>query len=80
MTKKTTVSLSAEIKKLDELIKYFEENNDEFDLDLGINKYEEAMKIVKSVKDELESYDLKIKEIQQKFDADTDEEDQSDLV
>lgn len=62
--------LQDNIKELDELVKYFENNDQAFDLEAGISKYETAMKIVQSVKKELESYELKIKEIEDKYSMD----------
>lgn len=64
---KTKESLQSQIKELDELVKYFENGDQAFDLEAGIQKYEAAMQIVQNVKNELESYELKIKEIEAKY-------------
>lgn len=66
-------NISAQLNKLDEIVKYFEDDNKEFDLDSGLAKYDEAIALVKSVKDELSNYELRIKEIQQKY-SETSEE------
>ena len=68
MTKmKNTKGISDKLLKLDEIVKYFEDSNKDFDLDDGLSKYDEAMSIVKTVKEELQSYELKIREIQNKY-------------
>lgn len=59
--------LSAKVAKLDSLISYFEESGNDFDLDDGIKKYEEAILIVKDLKKSLKSYELKIKELDAKY-------------
>ena len=59
--------LSSKVEKLDTLIAYFEESGNEFDLDEGIKKYEEAILIVKELKKSLKSYELKIKELDAKY-------------
>jgi len=59
--------LSAKVTKLDSLISYFEESGNDFDLDDGIKKYEEAILIVKDLKKSLKSYELKIKELDAKY-------------
>jgi len=59
--------ISEKLAQLDDIVKYFEDGNKDFDLDSGLLKYDEAMSIVKTVKNELQSYELKIKEIQQKY-------------
>ncbi len=66
---KTTNSkdLSIKVKDLDNLIAYFEKNENDFDLDEGIKKYEEAITIVKELKNSLKSYELKIKELNAKY-------------
>jgi len=64
MEKKNLVN---KISELDELVKYFESANESFDLEAGLAKYASAMELVKDVKKELESYELKIKEVEAKF-------------
>ncbi len=66
----TKTKLQEDIKQLDELVKYFESNDQSFDLEEGINKYETAMQIVQTVKKQLKGYELKIKEIEAKYDVD----------
>jgi len=61
--KTTSKDFSLKVKDLDNLISYFENSENEFDLDEGIKKYEEAIKIVKDLKKSLKSYELKIKEL-----------------
>jgi exonuclease VII small subunit len=67
-------NLQEKLNNLDEIIKYFEEGNLDFDLDIGLTKYDEAMGIVNTVKTELQNYELKIKTIQEKY---MEEEEQS---
>jgi exodeoxyribonuclease VII small subunit len=64
---KNKKNLQEKINNLDEIIKYFEESNKEFDLDEGLTKYDEAMNIVQTVKKELQAYELKINEIHAKY-------------
>ena len=64
---KPTETLQEKVKQLDELVKYFEEANQGFDLEAGLKKYEQAMQLVSSVKKELESYELKIREVEAKY-------------
>jgi exonuclease VII small subunit len=71
---KTEIPLQEKIKQLDELVKYFEEVNQDFDLDAGLKKYEQAMQLVSSVKAELESFELKIREVEAKYVASPDPE------
>ena len=59
-------NISQRLAQLDEIVKYFEDGNKDFDLDNGLAKYDEAIALVKSVKDELAGYELRIKEIQLK--------------
>ena len=66
-------NISQQLAKLDEIVKYFEDSNKDFDLDSGLAKYDEAISLVKSVKEELGNYELKIKEIQQKYTSNSDE-------
>ena len=60
-------NLQEKLNNLDEIIKYFEEGNLDFDLDIGLTKYDEAMGIVNIVKAELQNYELKIRTIQEKY-------------
>lgn len=60
-------NISGQLAKLDEIVKYFEDGNKDFDLDSGLAKYDEAISFVKSVKEELGSYELRIREIQKKY-------------
>jgi exodeoxyribonuclease VII small subunit len=66
---KNKKNLQEKINNLDEIIKYFEEGNKEFDLDEGLTKYDEAMNIVQTVKKELQAYELKINEIHTKYET-----------
>jgi exodeoxyribonuclease VII small subunit len=71
----TKPNLQEKLNKLDETIKYFEDNNKDFDLDQGLAKYDEAMQIVQTIKSQLQSYELKINEIQSKYAGETEETD-----
>ena len=63
-------TIKENLAKLDQLLKYFEDNNEQFDLDQGLKNYEAAMKIVAGLKKELAGYELKVKEVQAKYDTD----------
>ena len=62
-----TKTIKEALSRLEDLIKYFEESNEQFDLDAGLKNYEEAMKIVDNLQKELSGYELKITEIQKKY-------------
>lgn len=65
-------NISGQLAKLDEIVKYFEDGNKDFDLDSGLAKYDEAISLVKTVKEELGTYELRIKEIQKKYSNNSD--------
>lgn len=60
-------SINTNVKKLNDLIKYFEAEDKQLNLEADLEKYEEAIKLVAAVKDELESFELKIDEIKGKY-------------
>jgi len=64
---KNTEKLSQKIADLEQIVKYFEDSNKDFNLDEGLEKYDSAIELVKSIKEELGHYELRIKEIQQKY-------------
>ncbi|MCA9383418.1 exodeoxyribonuclease VII small subunit [Candidatus Dojkabacteria bacterium] len=66
-------NINASIKKLEELISHFEEERTELNLEDDIAKYEEAMKIVSSVRKELAGYEMKINEIKVKYEEEQEE-------
>lgn len=61
------ILIQDKINELDKLVEYFEQDESNFNLDQGIEKYEQAMKIVSEIKKDLHSYELKIKEIELKY-------------
>lgn len=63
-------SLKEKIKALEEITNYFAQ--EEVDLDEGIKKYEEGMKLAKEIREKLTAYELKINEIKAKYDEDSD--------
>ena len=67
-------NFTTKVKELDSLIAYFENVGTEFNLDEGIKKYEEAITIVKELKNSLKSYELKIKELDIKYQEDSEVE------
>lgn len=71
--KTKTSSIQKSLDELNELVKYFEQEEADFDLDLAVAKYEQAMKLVRSVRKELTGVEQRIKEIQHKY-ADESEE------
>jgi len=64
-TKKQTIN--DKVSKIDKLIKHFEREDKELDIDNDLKKYEEAMKLVNEVQKELEDVELRIKEIKEKY-------------
>lgn len=73
MSKSTSPSIQQNLNKLDELVKYFEQNEN-FDLDQALANYEEAMKLVSEVSKTLKGFELKVKEIREKYEAEEVEE------
>jgi len=71
----TKNSIQQKLTKLDGIVKYFESQDDGFDLDEAVGKYEEAMQMVTSVKKELHGIELKINEIQKKYEEGAEEDD-----
>lgn len=54
-------SISKKVKELESILQYFE--GETIDLDEGIEKYENAMKLAASIKELLTGYEERIKEI-----------------
>ncbi len=54
-------TINEKTKKLDELVKYFE--NEEIDLDEAIEKYEKAVKLVKDIEKVIKEYELRVSKI-----------------
>lgn len=54
-------SINQKTKELDELVKYFE--NEEIDLDDAIKKYEKAAKLVKEIEGVIKNYEIKVAKI-----------------
>lgn len=63
---KDDFDFSESFTKLEEITEKFEEN--EFDLDTGINKFEEGVKIANKLKEKLKEAENKVEKIQQDFD------------
>jgi exonuclease VII small subunit len=59
--------LKSKVAKIDELVAYFENSSDDFDLEQGLEKYEKALALVKEVKEQMEKFELKIKAIEDKY-------------
>ncbi|MFQ5493641.1 MAG: exodeoxyribonuclease VII small subunit [Candidatus Dojkabacteria bacterium] len=74
MASKKKQGIQANVDKLDEIIEYFEQEDTKFNLDEAIRKYEEAMKLVQDVRKELESVELRINEIQEKYSEENNKE------
>jgi len=66
MTKKDS-TIQSKIKKLDQLIKQFEDQEQLSDLDKAISSYEEAMKLVSEIRTKLQGAELKIKKIKEDY-------------
>lgn len=58
-------NLTKRLEQLDEISEFFEQ--EEFDIDEGIKKFEEGLALSQEIKEQLESYELKIKEIKAKY-------------
>lgn len=72
-------NISKSVAELDKLIEYFE-SGAETSLDKDLEKYEEAMQLIQNVQKELESFELKINEIKEKYAAEREPEpEQADL-
>jgi exonuclease VII small subunit len=63
-------NINERVGQLDKLIAYFEASGNDFNLDEGIKKYEEAIKIVKELKTSLKSYEIKIRELDASYQED----------
>ncbi|HOY46327.1 MAG TPA: exodeoxyribonuclease VII small subunit [Candidatus Dojkabacteria bacterium] len=59
--------LKSKVAKIDELVAYFENSSEDFDLEEGLEKYEKALALVKEVKEQMEKFELKIKAIEDKY-------------
>jgi len=66
MVNNSKSNFNEKVKELDKLIAYFETSGTEFNLDEGIKKYEEAILLVKDIKKSLQTYELKINELNAK--------------
>lgn len=62
---KSSETLSKKLTELEELSQYFESG--EFDIDDGLKKYEQGMKLAQEIKKQLTAYELKITEIKEKY-------------
>lgn len=58
-------TINEKLQQLEKISQYF--NSPELDLDEGLQKYEEGMKLTAEVKGLLESYEQKINEIRTKY-------------
>lgn len=56
-------NISKQLKELDKLVKYFEDDSVQLDLDSSIENYKKATLIVKSLKSELREVELTINKI-----------------
>lgn len=64
--RKKKVSWQEKMKKIEEAVSYFE--SDEFDLEEGVKRYEEAVDLLEEVMKGLQSYELRVKKKQQVLD------------
>jgi exodeoxyribonuclease VII small subunit len=55
------------LSDLDKVMEYFQQ--EKFDIDEGIKQYESGMQLASEIKKILKGYELKIKEIQEKYTA-----------
>lgn len=61
MTKEITTNFSKEYEALQKIVAWFE--REDVDLEEGIKKFEEGMKLVKDLKTYLNTMEIKIKEL-----------------
>lgn len=62
------VQINDKIKRLDDLVKYFETSaQGELNIEQDLVKYEEALKLVNEIKKELEDVELRINVIKEKY-------------
>lgn len=62
-----TQKLQDLLTELDKVMAYFDQ--DKFDIDEGITQYEAGMQLASEIKKQLKGYELKIQEIQEKYNA-----------
>ncbi len=67
MSQKNEATLSDQIKQLDELALWFEQ--DDFDIEEAITKFEEASKVADSLKVKLSDLENKISVLKERFDV-----------
>lgn len=61
--KENQKKLTKMLSELEEINQYFD--SEEFDIDTGIKKYEQGVKLTQEIKKILTSYELKLKEIRE---------------
>jgi len=64
--KNNDVSLSDQLRQLDELIAWFDQ--DDFDLDVALKKFDEGVKLTEALEDRLSKLDNKITVLKERFD------------
>ena len=69
MSKQNEVSLTDQIAKLDEVVAWFEQ--DDFDIDAAIAKFEEGAELADDIKQKLSTLENKITILKKRFDAAT---------
>jgi exonuclease VII small subunit len=68
---KSKKKLQTKIDELEKLSSYFTKTDD-IDLEIAVDKYEKAAKLVSEIKSDLKKIELKIKEIQKDYEVDED--------
>lgn len=66
MAKKQDMNFDKQMLRLQEIVSNLEK--DDIDLDASLSLYEEGLKLSKSLKDELDKYESKIKKISEEID------------
>ena len=67
MSAKNEPNLASQIQQLDELAMWFEQ--DDFDIEEAIAKFDEASQVAKSVKEKLSDLENKITVLKERFDT-----------
>jgi exodeoxyribonuclease VII small subunit len=66
MSEKSSKSLQTQLSELDELLAWFEQ--DDFDVEAALQKYEDGMKLIGDISDRLKNVENKVEVLKKRFD------------
>lgn len=66
MSEKSSKSLQTQLSELDELLAWFEQ--DDFDVEAALQKYEAGMKLITEISDRLKNVENKVEVLKKRFD------------